>query len=144
MLYLDTSALVKKYVQETGSKVVREIIAQEGIVATCVITRAEVAAAFSKAVRIGSLTGPAAQASQRGFVREWKNYVRVRVTETLVARAEDLAWTFKLRGYDAVHLAAALEWQDRLGEAVTLGTFDAELWDAASEAGLERFPPALS
>jgi hypothetical protein len=48
-----------------------------------------------------------------------------------------------LRGYDAIHLAAALEWQDRIGEPITVATFDQDLWRAAREAGLDCFPEAL-
>jgi len=142
MLYLDTSALVKKYVQETRSDAVRELISQQ-LSATSTISRAETAAAFSRAVRVGSLSLSNAEACHREFRREWKDYIRIRVTEALVARADDLAWSFKLRGYDAVHLAAALEWQDRLGAAVTLATFDQDLWNVAEDAGLERFPASL-
>jgi len=143
MVYLDTSALVKKYVQESGSQEVIELISHTVLIATCTISRAEAAAAFSKAVRIRALTGSSAQACHKEFLREWRDYVRVRVTETLVARADALAWTFTLRGYDAVHLAAALEWQDRLGESVMLASFDQELWKAAGDSGLERFPSSL-
>src|SRR5207249_4686334 len=112
-------------------------------IATSTISRAESAATFARAVRHGSLTESAARAGHRQFVREWKSYMRIRVTESLVARADDIAWAFRLRGYDAVHLAAALEWQDRIGEPITIATFDQELWRAAGEAGLELFPKAL-
>lgn len=54
MLYLDTSAIVKKYVAEQGSDEVRALIAKSALSATCVISRAETAAAFSKAIRAGS------------------------------------------------------------------------------------------
>ena len=143
MLYLDTSALVKRYVREPGSEGVDTLIATAGVVTTVTVARAEAAAAFAKAARIGSLTTDRARACHKAFVREWKDYVRVRVTEALVARAGDVAWVHHLRGYDAIHLAAALEWQDRVGEAVTVCTFDRELWHACGEAGLERRPASL-
>lgn len=143
MVYLDTSALVKRYVSEPGSGDVDAAIAGGAVVATATIARAEGAAAFAKAARIGSLRAESARACHKAFVREWKHYVRIRVTEALVARADDLAWLHHLRGYDAIHLAAALEWQDRLGETVTLYTFDRELWNACGEAGLERRPASL-
>ena len=98
---------------------------------------------MARAVRRGSLTETAARAAHQQLVGEWKAYLRIRVTESLVARADDIAWRFRLRGYDAVHLAAALELHDRMGEAVTVATFDNDLWLAALEAGLEHFPSSL-
>ena len=143
MVYLDTSALVKRYVLEPGSEDVAGLVASAGVTATATVARAEGAAAFARAVRVGSLTTDNARALHKAFVREWKHYVRIRVTEALVARADDLAWVHHLRGYDAIHLAAAFEWQDRLGEVVTVCTFDRELWNACGEAGLERRPASL-
>jgi uncharacterized protein len=66
--------------------------------------------------------------------------MRIRITELLIARADDVARTFRLRGYDAVHLAAALEWHERIEKPITVATFDQDLWRAAGEAGLDRFP----
>ena len=143
MFYFDTSALLKKYIVEPGSSEVRGLIAHQRFVGTCSVARAEGAAALARAVRVGSLTEPSARQAHKVFIREWKSYVRVRVTEALVARADGLAWSHKLRGYDAIHLAAALEWQDRLSETITMATFDKELWAAAAEAGIARFPTAL-
>lgn len=62
------------------------------------------------------------------------------MTETLVGRAAALAWDHGLRGYDAAHLAAALFWQNMVGEAVTLASYDRQLWDAARTTGLTAWP----
>ena len=58
--------------------------------------------------------------------------------------ADDLAWQYGLRGYDAMHLAAALLWQDGLEESVTLATFDRQLWQAGRQSGLAVFPADLA
>ncbi|MFZ2362586.1 MAG: type II toxin-antitoxin system VapC family toxin [Anaerolineae bacterium] len=144
ILYLDSSALVKRYVAEIGSQEVVQAIAQADIVGTVVITRAEVAAAFAKAVRVAALTQDAAQTCLERFRRDWPHLVRTRVTEATVARADQLAWRYQLRGYDAVHLAAAVLWQDALGEMVTMAAFDLKLWQAAGQAGLLTYPTDLS
>jgi predicted nucleic acid-binding protein len=70
--------------------------------------------------------------------------VRVQVTEALIARADAFAWEYGLRGYDAVHLAAASLWQDWMGERVTLATFDRRLWAVAEQVGLLPYPDDLS
>lgn len=74
---------------------------------------------------------------------EWPDFLRVQITEALVARADSLAWRHGLRGYDAVHLAAALAWQEGMGEPVTLATFDRRLWESARQSGLSVFPDDL-
>jgi predicted nucleic acid-binding protein len=143
MLYLDASALVKRYVAEMGSPEVGEAIAAAEMIATVIISRAEIAAALAKSVRTGRLTREDALASLQVFRREWHDFVRVQVTEMVVARADDLAWEHNLRGYDAVQLAAATLWQDAIGEAVTMATFDRQLWAAADQIGLVPYPTDL-
>lgn len=140
ILYLDSSALVRKYVAEPGSRAVVQAIAEAQVAGTVVIARAEVAAAFAKAVRVGTLAQAEAETCLDRFRQEWPAMARIRVTEATAARADQFAWRYHLRGYDAVHLAAATLWQDALGEAVTLATFDLKLWQAAAQAGLLPYP----
>ena len=142
-VYVDASALVKRYVMEAGSKEVIALLDASAAVATALVSRAEVAAAFARAVRVGVLADDAGRRAQRRFSREWPDLVRVPITEALVARAETLAWEHALRGYDAVQLAAALAWQDALGQDVTLATFDKQLWEATARAGLRVWPKKL-
>ncbi len=47
------------------------------------------------------------------------------------------------RGYDAVHLASALSWQRALERAVTLATYDKDLWRGAQRVGLVAWPERL-
>lgn len=143
-LYLDTSALVKRYVSEARSDEVGALTAAADVSATALVTRAEVAAALARAVRVGALDHKRGRRIQRRFSEDWPNLVKVPVTEALVFRAETLAWDHGLRGYDAVHLAAALTWRDSVGRDVVLATFDRQLWEAAPEAGLQPWPERLT
>lgn len=144
ILYLDASALVKRYVAETGSKQVEQVIRESAVVGTGLISRAEVSAGLAKAVRVGILGGKEATEAVNAFRKDWRDFVRVAVSEAVVARADVLAWQYGLRGYDAVHLATALVWQEVLGETVTLASYDRQLWEAAEPAGLAPFPDNLS
>jgi len=134
ILYLDASALVKRYVAEPGSAEVNEAISKAEVTGTALISRAEVAAALAKAVRMDALTREDALASLQVFRNEWPDLVRVQVTEI---------WEHGLRGYDAVHLAAASLWQDAMSEQVTLSTFDRQLWKVAKRVGLALHPADL-
>ncbi len=140
ILYLDASALVKRYVAEPGSREVIALTAEAAAVATSLVSRAEVGAAFARAVRLGILDDRGGRRVRRRFAREWPDLIRVPVTEALVSRAEALAWDHGLRGYDAVQLAAALTWQDSIGQDVVLATFDHQLWEIAPHAGLQAWP----
>lgn len=144
ILYLDATALVKRYVTEPGSKEVLTLTAAAEVVATSLVSRAEVAAALARAVRLGALDQDGGRRAQRRFSREWPDIARVPVSEALVSRAEALAWDHGLRGYDAVQLASALTWQDSIGHDVVLATVDRQLWEATPRAGLQVWPDKLS
>ena len=143
ILYLDSSAIVKQYVFETGSAEVRLAVGESEINGTCVISHAEVIATLRKTVRVGILREKEAAKLRRTFDREWPNLVRTRVTERLIRHASTLAWTLGLRGYDAVHLASAAAWQQALGRNVTIASFDKALWMAARKIALDAFPADL-
>jgi predicted nucleic acid-binding protein len=143
IVYVDASALVKRYVAERGSRETGELSAKADVIATSLITRAEVAAALAKAVRLGIVEPENGRKAQRAFAREWPDIAKVPVTEAIVSRAEALAWDFALRGYDAVQLASALTWQEAIGTEITLATFDRQLWEAGKKAGIRIWPETL-
>lgn len=144
ILYLDASALVKRYIAEIGAPEVAELLAHARFVGTGLISRAEVAAALAKAVRVGILDQTGGLMALNAFRAEWPQLLRVQITEEVISRADTLAWEYGLRGYDAVHLASALLWQTTLHEAVTLATFDRQLWHATRQVGLVAWPEDLS
>jgi predicted nucleic acid-binding protein len=141
--YLDASALVKRYIVERGSRETIALTADSEMTATSIVSRAEVAAAFARAVRAGIVKGEIARSAQRRFAGDWPDVVRVPVTESLTERAEGLAWEHGLRGYDAVQLASALTWQESVGEPIVLATFDQQLWEAGRRTGLTPWPDPL-
>ena len=143
IVYLDASALVKRYVAERGSRETADLCAGADIVATSLVSRAEVAAALAKAVRVGIVEPDKGRKAQRAFASQWPDFAKVPVTEALVARAEALAWDSALRGYDAVQLASALTWQEAVGAEITLATFDRQLWDAGKQVGMQVWPETL-
>lgn len=144
IVYFDASALVKRYIAEAASAGVDALVAQAGVIGTGLISRAEVSAALAKAARMNWLTREAAIKAVRSFRAQWGDIIGVEITEAVVAKADSLAWDHSLRGYDAVHLACALLWQEAIGEPVTLATFDRQLWDAAQQVGLEAWPDTLA
>jgi len=143
-LYLDTSALVKQYVQEIGSKEVQKLIKSAEHSGTSLITRTEMAAALARATRMTILSLSDAETAWKQFEDEWPALSRFNVSRQIIDRATALAWQFPLRGYDAVHLASALLWQETLETQITVATFDRELWAAGKQAGLTVWPEDFS
>ena len=142
-LYLDTSALLKRYVEEVGSDAVIALMEDAEAVVTSLVTRAEVPAAIAKAVRRQVLNREGAQRAHGRFLNEWPDFGKVPVTDALVARADTLTWEHGLRAYDAIQLAAALsclETVDALGATLVFASFDHQLRDAARRVGLETWP----
>jgi predicted nucleic acid-binding protein len=142
--YLDASALVKRYINEQWSDETIELTATADVVATSLVSRAEVAAALAKAVRTKLLPDEDARKAERTFAREWPDLARIPVTDALVARAEILAWDHALRGYDAVQLASALAWQESVGTEIVVATFDTQLWKSVRQLGMKAWPTNLT
>ena len=144
IVYLDASALVKRYVAEAGSPDVEKLIGGARATGTGVVSRAEVVAALARAARMGVVTRGAAAKALGAFTSDWEHLIRLQLSEPLAARAASLAREHGLRGYDAVHLASALVWHEALGETITLATYDRELWRGAQVSGLSAWPTTLS
>lgn len=138
-LYIDTSALIKLFIQESQSDEIRHLVENANLVATGLITRAETPAGINRLARMNVINQAECEAALDNFRKEWGEYHRIVVTEQMVIRADFLTGQYSLRGYDAVHLACALTWSELLGAFVTLATFDKELYEAAQKSGLEVF-----
>jgi hypothetical protein len=109
--YLDTSALVKRYVAEAGSAWVRRLLAHPAqyVIYTVALAQAEVISALQRRVREGRLEGTQAQRlGQRVAVHFAHRYQVITITQALVEQACGVLQTHPLRAADALHLAAAL------------------------------------
>ena len=143
LLYLDTSALFKRYVEEAESEALLGRIEEAPTVGTALITRVEVAAALAKAVRDDRMPSAEARDAETDFLDDWTDFTRIGLTDDVAARAGRLAWKHDLRGYDAAQLAAALAWREATEDAedqVVFACFDNDLRRAAAAEGLETWP----
>jgi uncharacterized protein len=109
--YIDTSALVKRYVAEVGSAWVRRMVARpvQDVIYTAALTEVEVCSALQRLVREGRLdTAQAQHLTQRVLQHFTRRYQLIRITRPIVAEAGRLVEGYPLRAYDAVQLACAL------------------------------------
>lgn len=137
--FFDSSALVKRYVPESGALVVRRAT-RTASVAVARIAYAEVAATLARIAREGAME---ISERDRALDRLGDDMGRWRVVELrarVVLRTRELVSRHPLRGYDSVQLASALELR-AAGVAVRFWCVDAVLTDAAAAEGLAIVRP---
>ncbi len=141
--FCDSSAIVKRYVNEAGSNFVDGLadLKSSNVILLARITRVEVVSAIARRLKNRSVTTADAQNAVAAFQHDLtNNYFTVEITPVLLSVAMSLATKHALRGYDAVQLAAALEAND---ERITNGlpplilvSADTDLNMAAQSEGL--------
>ena len=142
-LYLDSSALAKRYLVEARSRDVRALVRETYQLATSVVTLPEVMSAIRRTWSAGGLDEPGAGVARAALQLDWAAVMVLPADVAVIGRAASMVWEHQLRGFDAVHLASAHRLSDRLGEPVTFATFDRHLWRAARDTGLIAWPAAF-
>ena len=137
MIYLDTSALIKRFVNERGSLLVRSLVQRDRAVATAKIAYAEMFAGLTRKLRERNLSKTQYNLACRQFDRDWHAYIRVELGDDILGLARDLIQRHPLKGFDAVHLASALSLKIALDEEITFAATDARLLKAAKAENLE-------
>jgi predicted nucleic acid-binding protein len=142
ILYADTSSLVKRYVSEPHRDDVLTWLSAADAVATSRVAYPEIASALADRQRRGDIAAAEVQALVETLSQTWEDYLVVDLDELRAAR---LALRHVLRGFDAIHLAAALTLRDALGDdGVAFSSFDTGLNRAAAAEGLIVLEPTAS
>jgi predicted nucleic acid-binding protein len=141
--FFDTSAIVKRYIDETGSGWVQNTAdpAFGNMVYIAAITAVEVTSAVARRQQGGFLKAPKAAAVLAQFRKEVASeYGIIAITQALLTNAATLAERHCLRAHDAVQLAVAVELHTlRITNglsALTLVSADQDLNTAAATEGL--------
>jgi predicted nucleic acid-binding protein len=135
IVYLDTSALVKLYVQEVGSTQVRLAVARADLVATSLVAYVEARSAFARKHRLADIDDAALKRHKHEFEQGWNRLDRLPVDATTIRRAGDLAEQYRLKAYDALHLATVDLMEVTLRSSVRFACFDDALNRAAARLG---------
>jgi len=107
--FVDSSALVKRYISETGSRWVLGLFAPalDNEIFIAAITGVEIVAALTRRMRSGSISAADATLVCNQFRNDLQtDYQSVEITEAVINSGMILAETRGLRGYDAPQLAA--------------------------------------
>jgi len=147
--YLDSSALVKRYLAEIGTSWVQAWCDDATqVVAVAEIGLVEIAAAFAGKLRGTHIMPAQYHSAPTDLTTDARDeYVLVSVNRAVVDEAIELTARYRLRGYDAVHLACALILNRALTAhhlpPLTFVSADDDLLKAAAAEGLPTDNPNL-
>ncbi len=137
ILFADTSALVKLYIDEPGSEAMAASAAITTTLAVSRLTWAEMMSAFARRTREQPGASDGVAKARRHFVEDWPQFLVLDVTQALVERAGEYAEAFALRAYDSVQLAAICTLHLELPGEVRFACYDSRLVSAARVLGIE-------
>src|SRR5690242_19993820 len=107
MIYLDSSALIKRFIEERGSSLVDHILRRHRPISTSRLSYLEIYSCFARLKRQGLLSGKAHAAASKQFEREFPRYRTIALTPELFTLARSLTEKLPLRSLDAIQLASA-------------------------------------
>lgn len=141
ILYLDTSALVKRYFREPYSDEIISRWKSAAQIVTSFVAYAETTAAIYQKKREAELADTLIREIVGSFRRDWESFILVEVNDELNGYIDRVVEEYPLRGFDAIHLASALAIREMLPEDFVFACFDDRLARAARLEGLQTFPP---
>ena len=140
ILYLDTSALLKKYFKELGSEDIIESWQAATEIAISSVGYAETMASIHRKRREIQTSPKTFSPVFESFQKDWESFIRIEVADNLNESINRITAAYPLRGFDAIHLASALLINERVPEGFLFACFDNALLKAAQGEGLETLP----
>ena len=141
MIYLDSSALVKRYMKEAGSNDLKFIMAENQKIATSKLAYPEILSAFMRKRRERKISRKALDAVLARFGTDWDGMYVVEFHDELLPGIKSLVEKYPLKGADAVHLSSALWLEHTAKEKVTFVASDESLLKAARAEKLKVINP---
>jgi uncharacterized protein len=134
--YFDTSALIKRYVDEAGRRAVLQLLRRHDCV-TSALLPAELRSALRRRVFEATLDEGQVPEILKRFATDRAFWTLVEVTSDVLATAETLVATHPLRTLDAIHVASAQLFAARITESeLIFVSADARQTAAAAAAGM--------
>lgn len=143
MIYLDSSALVKRYIEEEGSDKVNALLQQEPVAAASRLAYPEILAAITRRHKAGDIETPAFERVRRIFKADWASLVVVEMRAEVFRFVDRIIERHALKGADSVHLSTALWLKEVMKEDVVFVASDMELLKAAEAEKLKIVNPQL-
>ena len=134
--YFDTSALVKRYLEEAGRRDVLRLLRRHEVV-TSAILPVELRSALRRRVSEGALDGERVTQILRRVATDREYWTLIEVARDVLTAAEALVATHPVRALDALHIASAQIFKQRLSiPDLLFVSADQRQTNAASAAGM--------
>nr|VFK44800.1 MAG: Predicted nucleic acid-binding protein, contains PIN domain [Candidatus Kentron sp. SD]VFK49607.1 MAG: Predicted nucleic acid-binding protein, contains PIN domain [Candidatus Kentron sp. SD] len=109
-VFFDSSAFVKRFMEEDGSREVDAYCEQAASLGLGVICVSEIVSALNRKLRERVLSKEDYQRIKRQIVKDIEDAQIIKLTPEVVKRSVRLLEQHALRSLDALHIACALEW----------------------------------
>ena len=138
VVYFDTSAFLPMLIPESGSGPSKEIWEQADDITSTRLMYVEAVAAVSRITHSGRSTSGRESKFVGSLNQKWRRLKIIELEAGLMVDAAACSFRFGLRGYDAVHCAAAALVN---GPDLVAASSDRRLLEAWSELGVATFDP---
>ena len=140
ILYLDTSALVKRYFNEPYSEEVLSRWQEAAEIATSSVAYAEAMASFYRKKRESAIEDAIMEQIVSHLRTDWHGFIRIQVNDELNEYIDKAIEVHPLRGFEAIHLASAMMIHEKFQNRLLFVCFDQKLIHAAQTEGIQTFP----
>jgi uncharacterized protein len=141
MIYLDSSALIKRYTEEIGTDLVRSILLTSAAIATSKLTYPEILSVLMRKHRAAEIARRSLTNIIDRFEKDWSHLFVLQFHNDLLPIAKKLISNHPLKAADAIHLSSALWLKHSTKTDVTFVASDSALLKAAQGEGLQTTNP---
>ncbi len=137
--YFDTSALVKKYSEETHSDKVRSAIEESHLILTSAFTELEMTSWIERSKKGGNMDSPTYRLIVGNLEKDLRKSTvnLIAISDPIMREAKRVIKQRRLRSPDAIQLATALHAKEKYQTSFRFVCFDEELNEAARSEGLQ-------
>lgn len=140
MIYMDSSALVKKYFEEKGSEKIKSLL--EGNVAiTSKLAYPELLSAFTRKHRSKDISGTDYRRALNDLESDWTAMLIIDFQDELFPIIKRTLEKYHLKGADSVHLSSALWLEEKSKQDIVFVASDFNLLKAAKAEKLKTLNP---
>ena len=143
MIYLDSSALVKRYIEESGSSRVTALLAESDVAAVSRLAYAEALSALTRRHKAGDISTRSFEKIKPAFKSDWDRLLIIELGIEVWGFVDRIIARHALKAADSIHLSTALMLKQKLKTELIFIASDIELLAAAQKEKLKIINPVL-